>query len=73
MEIKDIKPNCRISGSYIGADTHPSNEVINNICKWLEENLDLYVGRKLEDYDMQYYGIIDKESLLDDFLREFSK
>ena len=47
----------------VWADAHPSKEVLNNICKWLEENLDRY----------EYYGSIDKEALLDDFLREFSK
>lgn len=55
------------------ADSHPSNELLDNICKWLKENIDLYIGRELGDYNMQYYGTIDKETLLDDFLREFSK
>lgn len=47
----------------VWADTHPSNELLDNICKWLKENLNRY----------EYYGTIDIETLLDDFLKEFSK
>lgn len=47
----------------VWADAHPSNELLDNICVWLKENLNRY----------EYYGSIDEEALLDDFLRDFSK
>lgn len=43
--------------------SNPSNVLLDNICVWLKENLNRY----------EYYGTIDIETLLDDFLREFSK
>lgn len=42
-------------------------QMVEKTAKWLKENADKYVGRELEEYDMQYYGHINKDNLIEDF------
>lgn len=42
-------------------------QMVEKAVKWLKENTDKYVGREIEEYDMQYYGHINIDSLIDDF------
>lgn len=40
-------------------------QTIEKVCDWLENNASKYVYRVLDEYDMQYYAVINKKEMID--------
>jgi len=62
--------DCENRGTYDGAVKMAEwkrQQMIEKTIDWLKENADKYVGRALEEYDMQYYGCISIDNLIEDF------